>query len=287
MCRAEATCGTRICGKFMTCETQLSCVRAWATAPKGGTKLRTHHHRARGDGHVLRGGPCGRQRLAHWSTGARGYWGLVTATMARFAMAANGWLLVFPLDTFDRKALYGSWTHHRSHPLPHPWGTPDTPGLATGHHDLGRVCPPGPRDLTGRRWGPHHSRCLHGRHQPPLCLQMGAAVSRAGPGGLGRRPAPGALARVVPPWAGGTARGMRVTRRADAGEHRTWGSVSVQLVTFTIPTVCPLTIPLVCCHINSFRSKEAKICQRSGHRITRHDEAMVSLRLPCAPPGCP
>src|SRR5215471_18639613 len=34
-------------------------------------------------------------------------------------------------------------------------------------------------------------------------------------------------------------------------------------------------------------SQEAKRGETSGHRITRHGEAMGSLFLPCAPPGCP
>src|SRR5262252_2431000 len=34
-------------------------------------------------------------------------------------------------------------------------------------------------------------------------------------------------------------------------------------------------------------SQEAKRGETSGHRITRHGEAMGSFLLPCAPPGCP
>src|SRR6266568_273994 len=62
-----------------------------------------------------------------------------------------------------------------------------------------------------------------------------------------------------------------------------------------IPTVSPLMIPLVYCHINSLQravSVEkpwpggAKRMD-GGHRITWNGEAIGSLLLPCAPPGCP
>ena len=62
-----------------------------------------------------------------------------------------------------------------------------------------------------------------------------------------------------------------------------------------IPTVSPLMIPLVYCHINSFQraSSVEKPWQggenrRDGEqRITRYGEAIGSFLLPCAPSGCP
>src|SRR5712691_9479735 len=80
------------------------------------------------------------------------------------------------------RSRHGAWTQNLSHDPPHACGTSDTPGVAAGHHHLGRACSPGSDYLTHSRWEVDFRRGRHGRDQPALCLQVGAAVS----GGWGR-----------------------------------------------------------------------------------------------------
>jgi hypothetical protein len=64
-------------------------------------------------------------------------------------------------------------------------------------------------------------------------------------------------------------------------------------LTRTIPTVSPLTIPLVYCHINSFQQAFSverplpggEIGEAGGQRITRNCEAIGSFLLTCATTG--
>lgn len=95
--------------------------------------------------------------------------------------------------------LCAAWTQNFPHDPPHPGGTADAAGLAAGHHHPGGACPPG-ADHPPPGGGEADQRyCCHGRDQPPLCLQMGAAVSGAGCGGIGRPTGPGFSARAISP----------------------------------------------------------------------------------------
>src|SRR4030095_15466263 len=110
------------------------------------------------------------------------------------------------------RGLYGAWTQNLPHDPPHACPTPDAPGVATGDEHPCRTGPTRPDDLTHGRWGPNLPHCRHGRNQPPLCLQMGAAVSRAGRSRLGHHIGQRPSAPGLHAGPGGTARGARVTR---------------------------------------------------------------------------
>jgi uncharacterized repeat protein (TIGR03833 family) len=85
-------------------------------------------------------------------------------------------------------------------------------------------------------------------------------------------------------------RGIKV--RLQTGEV---GRVQEIIETNHRPTVSPLIIPLLYCHINGFQRAfsvekpwpggEKRMA--GGQRIPWHDEAIGSFLLPCAPPGCP
>ena len=94
--------------------------------------------------------------------------------------------------------LYGARTQNITHDPPHPCRTADAAEVAAGYHHPSGACspwadhpPPGGGDADQRH-------CRQSRDQPPLCLQMGAAVSGAGCGGLGRPTGPGLSAPVAP-----------------------------------------------------------------------------------------
>ena len=95
--------------------------------------------------------------------------------------------------------LYGSWTQNFPHDSPHPGGTADASGLAAGHYYPGGACPPGADPPASGGGQDDQRHCRHGRHQPPLCLQMGTTVSGAGRGGIGRPTGSGLPARVASP----------------------------------------------------------------------------------------
>src|SRR5215813_1955126 len=111
---------------------------------------------------------------------------------------------------------YGAWTQNLSQAPPHACPTPDVPGVAAGDHHPGRPSPPGPDTLTRRGWPADHGHCRRGREEPSLCLQMGAAVSRAGHRGVSEPTAPGFSARVAPGCPGGRTPEKRMTPRGHA-----------------------------------------------------------------------
>jgi hypothetical protein len=103
-------------------------------------------------------------------------------------------------------------THHTPDGLPHVPGAPDARGLAADPDAAGRAGPAG-ADHPPAGGGPDdHDNCPHGRDQPALCLQVGQAVSGAGPGGVGR-PA------EAHAWAAGGRPGAALTPPPSATDH--------------------------------------------------------------------
>src|SRR5439155_16063360 len=74
----------------------------------------------------------------------------------------------------------------------------------------------GPDSLTRGRWGPGRPCGHDGRHQPSLCLQVGAAVSGKRHRGIDRQTWPRLLAPVAPACLDRAARGQRLKRLPDA-----------------------------------------------------------------------
>src|SRR5882672_201100 len=118
------------------------------------------------------------------------------------------------------RSLYGAWTQNLTHHPSHAGPTPDAPGVAACDHHTCWACPTGPDYFTRGRSGADCSHCHHGRDQPALCLQVGAAVSAGGSRGIGRPTRSRPSACVVPAYPTGAARRGRMTRLRRRGRIR-------------------------------------------------------------------
>src|SRR5712691_9949264 len=118
------------------------------------------------------------------------------------------------------RSLYGAWTKNRSHYPSHACPTPDAPGVAACDYHTCWACPTGPDYFTRGRSGADCPHCHHGRDQPALCLQVGAAVSAGGSRGIGRPTRSRPSACVVPACPAGAARRGRMTRLRRRGGVR-------------------------------------------------------------------
>ena len=154
--------------------------------------------------------------------------------------SAPWWPVALIVTLVPERSSYASWTPHHVDAPPDPGRPADPPRLATVHDAPGRPgasrtdpSPPGRGDA-------HLHHCRDGRHQPPLCLQVGAAVSHPGPRGLGGHtptrltgqaaPGPGSAGsasgrRWVPPLSPSGLRGDAYLSTSSARERNSGGMV--------------------------------------------------------------
>src|SRR5215475_13221393 len=110
------------------------------------------------------------------------------------------------------RSRYGSWTQNRADDPAHASPTPHPLGVATLYHYCGRACPTGTNDPPPRGADADCYGCGDRRDQPPVCLQVGAAVCGGRSRRAGRQIGPWPPARAAHACAGRVARGGRVTR---------------------------------------------------------------------------
>jgi hypothetical protein len=102
--------------------------------------------------------------------------------------------------------------------------------MATGNEYTSRACPTGPDYFARRRSEVHFRRGCHGRDQSSLCVQVGAAVSAEGAGGISGYIRPRLSSRVAPACFGGATHRARITGLRRRGRHGRGGQIHVCLL---------------------------------------------------------